>query len=485
MRKILFLLLLTLAACAPQTRMQQAKTLPQDPVALRILLAEMPKGAELHTHLSGIPYGENYIEWAAEDGTSIQPETGKIVPADTPQSIPAQNAYTNPPLWNATVNALSVRQNRQDDRVWGHDQFFATFGLFGLASGHKGRMLAHAAQQANRDRVQYVEAMVSIYDMDRVTTCAQKAGWNDDPASTFDALRLAGLFSTINSMTDLLNDWETNKRSIIGDGPGSEVAMRYINQVYRGGDPATVFAQLAWSFELVKREPRVVGLNMVGPEDAPVSVRDYAMHMAMIAYLHTRYPDVPVTLHAGELTGWVTTPKALSDHIRLAVTEAGARRIGHGVDIAYETDARDTLRLMHEKRVALEVPLTSNDAILHVTGKEHPLRTYMTAGVPVVFSTDDMGVGRTTLTNEFVRAVREHGLTYEDLKTAARNSLEYSFLPGQSLWNDPDEFRMAPVCAGDEAPDAECAAFLGGSEKAALQWDLERQLDEFEAAHKQ
>ncbi|WP_054653161.1 adenosine deaminase family protein [Salidesulfovibrio brasiliensis] len=454
----------------------------QDPVVLRMLLAQMPKGAELHTHLSGIPYGEHYIAWAAKDGACIQSHTGRIVPGPcNGTSIDAAKAYAKPDLWNAEVNALSVRQDRRDNRMWGHDQFFATFGLFGEAKDNKARMIAHAARQAARDRVQYLELMISIYGPQWVTPWAEKAGWDGDPAATLERLRSAGLFKGIPEATAWLDDTGADVRKRLGNGPGSDVGIRYINQIFRGAEPEYVFAQLAWSFELASRDPRVVAVNMVGPEDSPISVRDYAMHMDMIDFLHSRYPDVAVALHAGELTGGLTTPEALSDHIRLAVTKGHAKRIGHGIDIAYEDDPQGTLAFMRENRVALEVLLSSNDVILRVSGREHPLRTYMAAGVPVVLSTDDMGVGRTTLTNEYVRAVTDQGLTYADLKRAARNSLEFSFLPGISLWMEGDYERMAPACRGDERPDKDCAALLGSSEKAAQQWKLEQRLRMFEA----
>ena len=71
---------------------------------------------------------------------------------------------------------------------------------------------------------------------------------------------------------------------------------------------------------------------------------------------------------------------------------------------------------------------TSTDLILGVRGKDHPLPAYLAAGVPVVLATDDAGVSRIDLTNEYVRAAREHGLGYRTLKAIARNSLVHSFL---------------------------------------------------------
>src|SRR4029077_10831801 len=64
------------------------------------------------------------------------------------------------------------------------------------------------------------------------------------------------------------------------------------------------------------------------------------------------------------------------------------------------------------------------DVILGVRGKDHPLPAYLAAGVPVVLSTDDAGVARIDLTNEYFRAARDYGLSYRQLK--AINAL---FLP--------------------------------------------------------
>lgn len=482
---LLCITLTVLSGCAAKgAPVGSGGSLPaHDPVALRMLLAEMPKGAELHTHLSGVPYAEDYIGWAARDGACIDRETGRISapPCDDSQAK-AAGAYTDADLWNHTVNALSTRQDRRDDRMWGHDQFFVTFGRFGTAGDDKGRMLALTSRQAARDKVQYLEVMLSAYGPQWVTPYADTAGWNGDPKQTLERLRDAGLFEDMPQARQTLSDWESKRRNLLGDGPGSDVKVRYINQIVRVVEPAAIFAQMAWSFELAKREPLVLGLNMVAPEDAPISVRDYDLHMRMLDFFHKKYPEVRIALHAGELTGGLTTPEALSDHIRKAVTLGHADRIGHGVDIAYEGHARDTLAFMRENRIALVSLLTSNEVILRVSGPEHPIRTYMAAGVPVALSTDDMGVGRTDLTTEYVKAVRDQHFTYEELKHAARNSLEYSFLPGASLWADPDGFRMNAACAGDETPDGPCSRLLNESEKAAEQWRLEKRLRAFEAA---
>src|SRR5438034_7427845 len=103
---------------------------------------------------------------------------------------------------------------------------------------------------------------------------------------------------------------------------------------------------------------------------------------------------VQLSLHAGELTLGLVPPRDLAFHIHDAVVVAGARRIGHGVDISYEADATALLARMAHDRIAVEINLTSNAVILGVKGHDHPLSLYREAGVPVVLSTDDEGVSR-------------------------------------------------------------------------------------------
>jgi adenosine deaminase len=193
-------------------------------------------------------------------------------------------------------------------------------------------------------------------------------------------------------------------------------------------------------------------------------------------------PETKVTLHAGELTLGLVPPQALRFHIREAIELGHARRIGHGVDVMYETDAQALLREMAERRVAVEISLTSNEQILGVHGAAHPFPTYRAAGVPTVLATDDEGVERIDRTHELQRAVSEYGLDWRALVGLERNTLEYAFVAGTSLWADPVGWRMVSACDGAawESPRPDCAALLRDSQKARLQWELERDLDAFE-----
>jgi adenosine deaminase len=142
---------------------------------------------------------------------------------------------------------------------------------------------------------------------------------------------------------------------------------------------------------------------------------------------------------------------------------------------------------MAARHVMVEVNLTSNDVILGISGKDHPLPIYRKSGVPVTLSTDDEGVSRIDLTHEYVRAAETYGFGYADLKQMVRTSLEHSFLPGASLWREPDVFTSAvAACAGNslsaEKPSSSCADFLQSSEKAKQQWELERRFRTFEGS---
>jgi hypothetical protein len=140
---------------------------------------------------------------------------------------------------------------------------------------------------------------------------------------------------------------------------------------------------------------------------------------------------------------------------------------------------------MAQKKILVEVCLTSNDVILNVTGIHHPLPIYLKFGVPVALATDDPGVSRGDITQEFERAAETYQLKYQELKKFARASLAFSFLPGESMWKDPASGVRAPACSGDAPaaaqPSAGCSRLLAGSEKAQQEWALEKAFTQFES----
>ena len=279
---------------------------------------------------------------------------------------------------------------------------------------------------------------------------------------------------------------QTELKCGTGDAePGCKLKVRYIYQVLRGLPHEAVFAQILLGFELASTDPHFVGLNLVMPEDWYVPTHDFNEHMSMLDYLHGVYPKVHISLHAGEIAMGLVRPEDLTFHIRASVERGHAERIGHGVDIMNEKDPIGLMKEMAARNILVEINLTSNDQILGVSGDDHPLPIYMKYGVPVALSTDDEGVARSDMTHEYLRAVEAQHLSYADLKRMARQSLEHSFLPGESLWAETKgAFRPASACAGD-SPGADkhsegCSKFLAANERAREQWKLEGELVKFE-----
>ena len=405
-----------------------------NPARLWPFLREMPKGGDLHNHLSGAIYAESYLRWAAADKLCLATATMMIVPGtcDAGAGRPDVSAVLqNAAQYGQAIDAMSMRN--WNPALNGHDHFFASFGKFGLSSfAHMGDMLAEVSSRAAAERVSYLELMVSP-DAGMASQRGRLAGWDADLGRLKDKLLAAGLKeAVVTEVRKRLDAAEARRRELLACGTpkadaGCLVTIRYISQVARAGPPESVFAETLAGFEMVGADPRVVSFNLVQPEDDATAVRDFALHMSMIDFLHARYPRVPITLHAGELAPGVVAPEALRFHIRDSVRRGYARRIGHGTAVMHEDDALDLLREMATKKVLVEIALSSSDLILGVKGKQHPLRTYLAFGVPVALATDDMGVSRSTHTQEFMKAVEEQGLDYRTLKALARNSLEYAF----------------------------------------------------------
>ena len=460
-----------------------------EPGALGIFIREMPKGADLHSHLSGAIYAESYLRWAAEDGLCIDTRRLAIVfaqpcaPSDTLR--PAAAVPDTSVLYGRLVDAMSMR-NWDSTRISGHDQFFSTFGRFNSTDRRGGDMLAEAATRAILGRVTYLELM-STPDRRAARTLGDAAGWTEDFARMRDTLLALGLPAVGRAASARLDSVEARRDTVLGCGTarpqaGCEVETRWIYQVSRGNPPQQVFAQILLGFLMTRADPSVVGLNLVQPEDGEVSMRDYSLQMRMIQYLRSVHPDVQVTLHAGELAPGLVPDEGLRFHISEAVTVAGARRIGHGVDVLHERDAQALLGEMARREVMVEIALSSNDLILGIRGPAHPLHAYMAAGVPVALATDDEGVSRSEMTLEYLKAVRDQNLGYPALKTMARTSLQHAFVQGEPLWRDLDALTPAPACARSAGglEGARCDRFVARSPRARLQRDLERRFAAFE-----
>ncbi len=471
-------------------------------------LLKMPKGGDLHSHLSGAVYAERYISWSAEQGLCLNtttmvlsspdpaiPNCGEKVGAQMPQcradsvQVDIKCALQDGVLYRRIIDSWSTR-NWEYSGENGHDKFFDTFGKFGRATwGKNGAMLADTVSRAARGRVSYLELMLTP-DGGRSSGIGRQVGWDGDFEGTLKRLKSNNIDAAAEAAITELQNAEAEKDKILKCGtkeadPGCRVTIRYISQVSRGADLGAVYAQMVTGFALANNpNSKVVALNLVQAEDGLQARENFSLHMKMLGYLKPMYPQAHITLHAGELAPGLVPPEDMTFHIRESVMIGQAERIGHGVDIMHEDDPYDLMRELARRNVMIEICLTSNAVILGVSRENHPLRTYMEFGVPVALATDDEGVSRSEISMEFLRGANEQGLGYLELKMMARNSLHYAFVPGESIWTDMRPLSIVPRCATDaqrkEAASESCRSFLAGSEKARLQWELEKDLTEFE-----
>jgi adenosine deaminase len=465
---------------------QHFQNIKSDSKLLRQYLERFPKGADLHNHLSGAIYAESYLKWAAEDDKCIQVNSQTItLPPCRPEkeNIPVRDIIAEKTQFDKAIDALSIRHYQRKNRS-GHDQFFSTFKKFSAASkGREGHMLAEVTSRAGKQNIVYLELIV-LFGM------FEAAALDNDMSNEYTEQSLRHLMGSENiaSIRDkvitLTDKMEAEKSSLLGcetltPDKGCHVTVRYIPAMLRTLPKSSVMFQTALAFNLLNNDPRYVGINLVGPEDSKVALNDYDWHMSLIRDMAAQISShkAPISLHAGELTPTLVSPKYLNDHIHKAINIAGAVRVGHGTSLFYENNHPDLLRQLNKQKILVEINLTSNDVILGVSGEQHPFRALLAADVPMAVSTDDEGVSRIDLTHEYQRAVETYDLDYSTLKNLSRNSLEYSFLSGRSLFEETSPYIRRAEC---KQVNTRCNEFLAANEKAGLQWQLELQFLKFE-----
>lgn len=471
-----------------------------DPNAAIAFLRRMPKGGDLHNHVGGAIYAETYIQWAVEDKLCLNSKMLALsYPA--PSGCPTGTAdlaaalSQDEDLYGKLVDAWSMRNLALSGQT-GHDHFFDAFGKFGAASGKRyGDMIADVAERSAGEGLSYLELLLTPESAAK--NIGKLVSWNGNPAETRTAILAyapakpedpSSVADLVKRAQTQVSAFEKRRDELLHCGTpqamaGCGVQIRYLSQISRSLPSSQAYAQMVVFAELAKADGRFVGINLVQPEDDPAALANFRPQMVMLDYLHGVYPRMQVSLHAGELAPGLVLPEEMRFHIAESVRQGHARRIGHGVDVMHENEPYKLLKDMADQGVMVEVCLSSNDGILGVKGKDHPFKVYEAYGVPVALATDDAGIARSDISREFLKAVEEQGVGYIVLKRMVRNSLEYAFIEGQSLWQERKTFKPVAACAKADAPA--CLAFVKASPKAALQLKLEQDLDRFEQSYAQ
>src|SRR5277367_4277149 len=161
----LFLAQVSYAQTPEEKTAKYMESVRHEPGLLLAFLREMPKGGDLHVHLSGAIYAESFIDWASENALCVDRATSKLIRAACDSCEPYQNkpsvrcAYQDHILYDQLIDAWSMRNWHREEES-GHDHFFATFDKFGPAmDNHTGDAFAEVASRAAEDHLQYVEVM--------------------------------------------------------------------------------------------------------------------------------------------------------------------------------------------------------------------------------------------------------------------------------------------------------------------------------------
>lgn len=414
---------------------------------LRLFCKDMPKGGDLHHHFAGALFPEYFIRTLMRENLYIHPKTlvvKKQLRFDDVGFIRASKLMENHSFANIRERLLrsySVRNFIPSAGETKADFFFNTFPKFHLLS-ELGELedLLTLKEQAISEHISYIETMFSrpakpvlaaslLQNFDRQL---QQISINNNfnvieqvLGNLLDSFKKYGIEKIATEHAQHIH--QQHEQLALDD---NFFTLRYVNYALRTERPSLVFWDLAVAFLSATKSEYIVGVNLVGPEHNFQALQDYTLHMQMCKFLRTRFATVNLSLHAGELTPNLATPKQLSMHINQAVNLAGARRIGHGVDISYEDNAHKLLGQMAKDSIAIEINLTSNNFILSVNGKEHPISLYHYYKVPIVLSTDDPGILRSSLTEEYVKLASLYPqFKYADIKQLVLNSINYSFLP--------------------------------------------------------
>ena len=175
--------------------------------------------------------------------------------------------------------------------------------------------------------------------------------------------------------------------------------------------------QLKWIYAFVdQHRDWYVGINLVGREDDPKG--HPTRFKKVLRQLRAQYPKINLAFHAGESE---SPNENIKDTLLL-----GVDRIGHGINLLSDDD---TYLLMRNNRYLIETNLISNLKLEYIERfSEHPFPQYLRTGVPTALSTDDKGMWNSSLTDEYYVAVTQFNLSWTELRQLSENSLAYSFL---------------------------------------------------------
>ncbi|MHB8338811.1 MAG: adenosine deaminase [Ignavibacteriaceae bacterium] len=180
-------------------------------------------------------------------------------------------------------------------------------------------------------------------------------------------------------------------------------------------------AELAVNF----RNQGVVGFDLAGEEGG------YPPKKHIEAFQFIQRANFNITIHAGEAFG--------KESIWQAIQWCGAHRIGHAThlveDFTFDKEGNvvgfgDLAQYVLDKRIPLEICLLSNVHTGAVDKIEnHPFGVFFKEKYRVTINTDDRLMSDTTMTKEFITAIKHFNVNMDDVEKITINSMKSAFIP--------------------------------------------------------
>lgn len=410
-----------------------------------IWIREMPKGANLHLHLLGVPTANDLIDWAIEGRLFFDPETMNFSNVETKGLVPAEVLSTNKGYYKKFCNLVSMIGNSGVTHQAPCNHFM--YDCFG----------------PRYTILQYVNA-AKIVEKARKYEVLSKTCYTE-------------MYVGLTQLQDLVQQFE---KMDLDESPKT----RFICEASR--IEPTGFDKVISAFAgLQRRYPKYIkSLTIVGPEYDQVATRLFHQQISLLNTIWNASTNFcPLAIHAGELTLDVSDPHTLSTRLSETVTKIrNVKRVGHALSIVHE--GKKGVELLKANEITVEVCLKSNKSIFHVEGEKHPLRYMLDNNVKVVLGSDDPGVFGTDFSEQFIMAFFDHNLTYLQMKKMAFDSISNSFLEGTSIFNAKGQLNPQFQAAQNIgwSPNSEISSFMKGSEKGTMEINLLQQFAHFEAS---
>ncbi|SIN70688.1 amidohydrolase family protein [Halodesulfovibrio marinisediminis] len=454
------------------------ETIRSNPLTLRGFVSGMPKGGDLRVRLRESIYPEDYLQLAQKENYCITLPTYYAVPplrgVCPPGTASAKKFFESEENYLTAINRLSTASFNSKQNF---------FSLDNITPDQFGFLLGAVVENAVYQHLDYLEVLMPWFPP-KLKKRAANTDWKGTTKQMYAALSPIAAMESIEKEKARFNSLMAGTQNYLPTQQDKSVLVRMIASVDRTQPPSVVFTQLIYAFKTVVADPHFVGVALTGDEDHPIALRDYALQIEMLNFLKNmkEFSNVETIITAGYLDFGRVQPTQFKNRIRMAVTKGNATRISHGSAIMYENNPFELLKTLSEQKIPVEIALTSEETVRSISATDNPFPVLNQYNVPVVVVTESGGLTRIDITNEYTRAAHDYNLSYTDLKTLIRNSLEYSLLPGKSLWKNTTPYIMGDECS-DSLTNKEtgiCQKLLTESPKARMQWDLETEFVEFE-----